>query len=136
VGAPTGWQLTPGLHSVIKPVVGATKLIVDMAPFAVTGPVHEAKRLQAAAIAHDRYPNYHLLSITSGTFHGWSAATWTFTWRPVNGSRIHVTKIIFTAQTPAGPQPYVLTMSVHVAHMAAAAKVFTVAMRTFRRLPR
>jgi len=135
MAAPTGWQLTPGLHSVIKPVPGSTKLMVDMSPFAVAGPVHEAKRLQAAAIARNRYPNYHLLSITSGIFHGWSAATWTFKWRPVNGSRIHVTKIIFTAHTSAGPQPYVLTMSAHVAQMAAAAKVFTVAKRTFRRLP-
>lgn len=135
MGAPTSWQLSPGLVSVIRPATGSTKLVVDMAAFAVAGPLREAKRLQAAAIAHDKYPNYHLLSITSGTFHGWTAATWTFKWRPVNGSRIHVTKIIFTAQTTAGPQSYVLTMSAHVAQMATATKIFAVAKRTFRRLP-
>src|SRR5258706_11845295 len=38
------------------------------------------------------------------------AAAWAFWWKPVNGARIVVTKIIFTAQTTAGPQPYILSM--------------------------
>ena len=135
LGAPSAWLLTPGRHSVIKPLLGNSKLIVDMAAFAVAGPVREAKRLQAAAIAHNRFANYHLLSITRRTFHGWPAATWTFWWKPANAARIEVTRIIFTAHTSAGPQPYVLSMSAPAPHIAAATKVFTVAKHTFRPLP-
>ncbi len=66
---------------------------------------------------------------------GGPAATWTFWWEPASGARIDVTKLIFTAQTSAGPQPYVLSMSAPAPQAAAAAKVFTVAKGTFRPLP-
>ncbi|MGN6791689.1 MAG: protein kinase domain-containing protein [Streptosporangiaceae bacterium] len=135
LGAPSTWQLTPGLHSVIKAPAGNSRLMVDMAPFAVARPVRAARRLQAAAIAHKRYRDYHPLSISPRTFHGWSAAAWTFWWKPANAARIDVTKIIFTAQTSAGSQPYVLSMSAPASHIAAANKVFAVAMNTFRPLP-
>ena len=135
LAAPGSWLLAPGLQTVLKPQAGKARLIVNMAPFAVPGPVREARRLQAAAIAHKRYRDYHLVSITKRTFHGWQAATWTFWWKPANAARIDVTKLIFTAQTSAGPQPYVLSMSAPAPHAAAAAKVFTVAKRTFRPLP-
>ncbi|HEX5190874.1 MAG TPA: serine/threonine-protein kinase [Streptosporangiaceae bacterium] len=135
LAAPSPWVLNPGPQTVIKPQSGKARLIVDMAPFAVPGPVREARRLQAAAIAHTRYRDYHLISITKRTFHGWPAATWTFWWKPANAARIDVTKLIFTAQTSAGPQSYVLSMSAPAAHAAAAAKVFTVAKQTFRPLP-
>ena len=135
LAAPSAWLLTPGLHSVIKPLVGNSRLIVDMAPFAVTRPVREARRLQAAAIAHNRYRDYHLVSIAARTFHGWAAATWDFWWKPAGGARIDVTKIIFTAHTSAGPQPYVLSMSAPAPHIAAATRVFRIAKRTFKPLP-
>ena len=135
LAAPGSWLLAPGLQTVLKPQAGKARLIVNMAPFAVPGPVREARRLQAAAIAHKRYRDYHLVSITKRTFHGWQAAAWTFWWKPANAARIDVTKLIFTAQTSAGPQPYVLSMSAPAPHAAAAAKVFTVAKRTFRPLP-
>jgi tRNA A-37 threonylcarbamoyl transferase component Bud32 len=135
LAAPGSWLLTPGLHSVIKPLLGNSKLMVDMASFAVAGPVREARRLQSAAVAHHRFRNYHLVSISRRTFHGWPAATWTFWWKPASGARIDVTKIVFTAQTAAGPQPYVLSMSAPAPHVGAADKVFTVAKRTFKPLP-
>jgi hypothetical protein len=135
LGAPSAWLLTPGLHSVIKAPTQRSKVMVDMAPLAVARPVRAARRLQAAAIAHNRYRDYHLLSISSRTFHGWPAATWTFWWKPADAARIDVTKIIFTAQTSAGPQPYVLSMSAPAPHIASAMNVFAVAMRTFRPLP-
>ncbi len=135
LAAPTAWLLTPALHTVIRPQAGSSKLMIDMAPFAVSAPLREARRLQASAIAHKRYRNYHLVSIAGGTFHTWPAATWTFWWRPANGARIDVTEIIFTAHTSAGPQPYVLSMSAPATHAAAAAKIFNVAKRTFRPLP-
>jgi eukaryotic-like serine/threonine-protein kinase len=135
LAAPSSWLLSPGLQTVIKPQAGKARLIVDMAPFAAPGPVREARRLQAAAIAHKRYRYYHLVSITKRTFHGWPAATWTFWWKPANAARIDVTKLLFTAQTSAGPQPYVLSMSAPAPHAAAAAKVFTIAKQTFRTLP-
>jgi eukaryotic-like serine/threonine-protein kinase len=135
LAAPSSWVLTPGLQSVIKPKPATSRLMVDMAPFAVAGPVGEARRLQAAAIAHHKFRNYHLISITHRAFHGWPAATWSFWWKPVSSARIQVTKLIFTARTAAGPQPYVLSMSAPVPHLAAATKVFSVAKRTFRPLP-
>jgi eukaryotic-like serine/threonine-protein kinase len=135
LGAPSSWLLTPGLHAVIKSSVGNIKLMVDMAAFAVTKPVREAKRLQAAAIAHSKYRNYHLVSITPRRFHGSAAATWIFWWKPTSTTRRDVTKIIFTAQTSAGPQPYVLTMSAPVRLVASATKPFNLAKYTFRPLP-
>ena len=135
LGAPSSWLLTPGLHAVIKSSVGNIKLMVDMEAFAVTKPVREAKRLQAAAIAHSKYRNYHVVSITPRRFHGWAAATWTFWWKPTSTTRRDVTKIIFTAQTSAGPQPYVLTMSAPARLVASATKPFNVAKYTFRPLP-
>ena len=135
LAAPSSWLMTPGLHTFIKPPGGRARLIVDMAPFAVPRPVREAHYLQAAAIAHNKYRRYHLVSISSRMFHGWSAAAWAFWWKPVNGARIVVTKIIFTAQTTAGPQPYILSMSAPATHLAAASQVFRVARRTFTPLP-
>ncbi len=135
LGAPSSSLLTPGLHAVIKSSVGNIKLMVDMAAFAVTKPLREAKRLQAAAIAHSKYRSYHLVSITPRRFHGWAAATWTFWWKPTSTTRRDVTKIIFTAQTTAGPQPYVLTMSAPARLVASATKAFNVAKSTFRPLP-
>ncbi|HEX9552895.1 MAG TPA: protein kinase [Streptosporangiaceae bacterium] len=135
LAAPSSWLMTPGLHTFIKPPGGRARLIVDMAPFAVQRPVREAHYLQAAAIAHNKYRRYHLVSISSRMFHGWSAAAWAFWWKPVNGARIVVTKIIFTAQTTAGPQPYILSMSAPATHLAAASQVFRVARRTFTPLP-
>jgi tRNA A-37 threonylcarbamoyl transferase component Bud32 len=135
LGAPSSWLLTPGVHAVIKSSVGNIKLMVDMAAFAVAKPVREAKRLQAAAIAHSKYRNYHLVSITPRRFHGSAAATWIFWWKPTSTTRRDVTKIIFTAQTSAGPQPYVLTMSAPVRLVASATKPFNLATYTFRPLP-
>ncbi len=135
LAAPSSWLMTPGLHTFIKPPGGRARLIVDMAPFAVQRPVREAHYLQAAAIAHNKYRRYHLVSISSRMFHGWPAAAWAFWWKPVNGARIVVTKIIFTAQTTAGPQPYILSMSAPATHLAAASQVFRVARRTFTPLP-
>jgi hypothetical protein len=109
--------------------------MVDMAAFAVVKPVREAKHLQAAAIAHSKYRNYHLVSITPRRFHGSTAATWAFWWKPTSTTRRDVTKIIFTAQTSAGPQPYVLTMSAPARLVASATKPFNVAKYTFRPLP-
>ncbi len=135
LAAPSSWLMTPGLHTFIKPPGGRARLIVDMAPFAVPRPVREAHHLQAAAIAHNKYRRYHLVSISSRMFHGWPAAVWAFWWKPVNEARIVVTKIIFTAQTTAGPQPYILSMSAPATHLAAASQVFRVARRTFTPLP-
>ena len=135
LAAPSSCLLTPGLHSVIKSSVGNIKLMVDMAPFAVAKPLREARHLQAAAIAHHKYRNYHLVSITPRKFHGWAAATWIFWWKPTSTTRRDVTKIIFTAHTSAGPQPYVLTKSAPARFIASATKPFNVAKSTFRPLP-
>jgi hypothetical protein len=135
LAAPTVWLLTPGLQTFIKRPAGKAMLIVNMAPFAVQGPLREARHLQASAIAHHTYRRYHLLSISSRTFHSWPAATWAFWWKPVNGARIVVTKIIFTAQTSAGSQPYILSRSARGTYLTAANQVFQVAKSTFTPLP-
>jgi len=106
-----------------------------MAPFAVQGPLKEAKYLQASAIAQHRYRRYHLVSILAQRFDGWPAASWTFWWKPLIRPRIDVTAIIFTAQTSAGPQPYVLSMSAPDAQAAYASHVLRIAVRTFTPLP-
>jgi hypothetical protein len=106
-----------------------------MAPFAVSNPVREARHLQASAIAHNKYRRYHLVSISSRMFHGWPAAAWAFWWKPLNRARVVVTKIIFTAQTTAGSQPYILSISAPVTHVTAASQVFRVARQTFMPLP-
>jgi len=121
----------PGLQTYIRPVLGAARLGVDMAAFAVQAPVKEAQRLQASAIAHRRFRRYHLISILAQRFHGWPAASWTFWWKPLDRPRIDVTEVIFTAGTSAGPQPYILSMSAPATHAASASHVFRIAMRTF-----
>lgn len=136
LATPSSWLLTPGLHTRIAPLVGAIRLGVDMAPFAVQWPVKEARHLQAQAIAANRYPGYRLVSILAMRFHGSAAATWTFSWKPaLSSSRTDVTAVIFTAKTTAGPQPYVLSISAPAPHAAWASYVLRVAMRTFTPLP-
>ena len=135
LAAPAAWLITPGLQTYIGPALGSARLGIDMAPFAVQAPVREARRLQAAAITHHRYRGYHLVSIVGITFHGWPAASWTFWWKPLTSPRTDVTAIIFTAQTSAGPQPYILSMAAPAAHAASASHVLRIALRTFTPLP-
>ena len=135
LAAPAAWLITPGLQTDISPALGHARLGIDMAPFAVPAPVREARRLQASAIAHHRYRGYHLVSIMGITFHGWPAASWTFWWKPLTSPRIDVTEIIFTAQTSAGRQPYILSMAAPAAHAASASHVLRIALRTFTPLP-
>jgi hypothetical protein len=127
--------MTPGLQTYITPVLGAARLGVDLAPFAVQAPVREARRLQASAIARHRYRSYHVLSIVAITFHGWPAASWTFWWKPLASPRTDVTEIIFTARTSAGPQPFIVSMAAPATHAAGASHVLRIALRTFTPLP-
>jgi hypothetical protein len=127
--------MTPGLQTAIDPQLGSALLGVDMAPFAVQAPFQQARHLQASAIAHRRYRRYHLVSILAIRFHGWPAASWTFWWKPLTSSRIDVTEIIFTAQTSAGTQPYIVSMSAPATHATSASHVLRIAMRTFTPLP-
>ena len=135
LAAPAAWLMTPGVQTYVRPPLGGARLEVNMAAFAAPGPVKEARYLQASAIAHHRYRRYHLVSILAQRFHGWPAASWTFWWKPLNRPRRDVAEIIFTAQTTAGPQPYILSMSAPAAHVAYASQVMRVAMRTFSALP-
>lgn len=136
LATPASWLLTPGLHTYIAPLVGAIRLGVNMAPFAVQWPVKEARHLQAQAIASNRYPGYRLVSILATRFHGFAAATWIFSWKPpLSSSRTDVTAVIFTAKTSAGPQPYVLSISAPAPRAACASRVMRVAMKTFTPLP-
>jgi hypothetical protein len=136
LAAPAAWMMTPGLVTIIKPTAGSARMRINLTPFAVQGPVREARHLQAVAVAAHRYPHYHLVSILAITFHGRPAATWQFWWRP-NGSAVavDVSEVIFTAKTSAGPQPYVLLMSAPATRAGWASGIFRVAMRTFRPLP-
>jgi eukaryotic-like serine/threonine-protein kinase len=131
LAAPATWLITPGIQTYLRPTFGGGRLEVNMAAFAAAGPVKEARYLQASAIAHHRYRRYHLVSILAQRFHGWPAASWTFWWKPLNRPRRDVAEIIFTAQTTAGPQPYILSMAAPAAQAAAASHVMRIAMRTF-----
>jgi len=102
-----------------------------MAAFAEPGPFKEAKYLQAKAIAHHRYRRYHLVSLLAQRFHGRPAAWWTFWWKPPDRPRRDVAAIIFIAQTTAGSQPYILSMSAPAGQAAYASHVMRIAMRTF-----
>jgi hypothetical protein len=109
---------------------------VNMAQFAVQGPFREAHHLQAVAIAQHTYRDYHLVSIVAITFRGRPAATWSFWWKPsVLAKPIDVTKLIYTANTSAGPQPYVLSMAAPAPSASYASHVMHVGMRTFVPLP-
>jgi hypothetical protein len=136
LAAPTRWEMIPGLVTTIRPVVGAAHMKINLSPFAVQGPVREARRLQAMAVATHRYPHYHLTTILATGFHGRPAAIWQFWWRPYSSLvAVDVTEVIFTAKTPAGPQPYVLLMSAPATRAGWASAIFRVAMRTFTPLP-
>jgi hypothetical protein len=127
--------MTPGLLTRFQPPTGVARLRVTMAAWAVHGPVREARHLQAVAIATHLYPRYHLLSILATTFRGRPAATWSFWWRPAPGApAIDVVDLMYTALTPAGPQPYILSISAPAPRARWASHIFGVAMRTFRPL--
>lgn len=136
VAAPAAWVMTPGLNTVIKPANGPVRLDINMGTWPIAGPVKEAKRRQAAAIAKHKYRLYHLVSIVGARFHGWPAARWTFSWQPANAlSPTDVTELLFTAQTFDGPQQYVMWVSAPSPKEAGALSRFHVAMRTFKALP-
>lgn len=136
LAAPNTWALIPGVTSTIKPSAGGMHMTVDMAPLAVPSPFKDARHLQAAAIMNHTYRAYHLISILAVTFHGRPAATWTFWWKPsVQAKAIDVTKLIYTANTSGGPQPYILTMASSAPGANLAAHILHVAMRTFKPLP-
>ncbi len=136
LAAPAAWLLTAGLDSYLQPPRGGARLGVDMALFAYQWPVLEARYLQATALAAGKYRDYHLISILATRFRGTSAATWTFWWKPASAiDRIDVTEVIFTAKTPAGPQPYIVSIGAPAPHASWAARVLRVALRTFTPLP-
>ena len=136
LAAPVHWQMTPGLVTVFKPPLGSARMKVNMTPFAVHGPVRQARHAQAVAIANHRYPHYHLVSILAVTFHGHPAATWTFWWRPIASVvAVDVSEVFFTVRTAAGQQDYVLLMSAPATRASWASEIFRVAMRTFQPLP-
>lgn len=128
--------MTPGLNTVIKAPKNGVQLDINMATWAVAGPVKEAKRLQAAAKANNKYPNYQLGSITATRFRGRAAARWTFSWQSVTALHpTDVTKLLFTVQTYEGPQQYIMSISAPSPHAASALSKFQVATRTFKALP-
>jgi len=127
--------MIPGLVTTFRPLLGPGRLVVSLAPFAVQGPVREARHLQAQAIAQHWWPRYHLVSILAVTFHGRPAAMWTFWWRAKPGvAATDVVKLLYTAKTLVGPQSYVLTIAAPAPRAAWASHIFRVAMRTFRPL--
>ncbi|HWF79202.1 MAG TPA: protein kinase [Streptosporangiaceae bacterium] len=136
IAAPAAWVMTPGLNTVIKAPKNGVQLDINMATWAVAGPVKEAKRLQAAAKANNKYPNYQLGSITATRFRGRAAARWTFSWQSVTALHpTDVTKLLFTVQTYEGPQQYIMSISAPSPHAASALSKFQVATRTFKALP-
>jgi len=136
VAVPTPWLVIPGLVTTFKPLLGPGRLVVSMTPFAVQGPVREARHLQAQALVRHLWPHYHLVSILAVTFRSRPAAMWTFWWRSRPGvAATDVVKLLYTARTKVGPQPYILTISAPAPRAAWANHIFRVAMRTFRPLP-
>ena len=136
IAGPAQWGMTAGLNTVIEPANGAARLSINMGTWPIAGPVKEAKRRQAAAIANHKYRRYHLVSIVGTKFRGWPAARWIFSWQPANALHpTDVTELLFTAETYEGPQQYVMSISAPSPREAWALSKFHVAMRTFRALP-
>jgi eukaryotic-like serine/threonine-protein kinase len=135
LAGPEAWAVNPGLNTVIKPASGPGKLDVNMATWAVKGPVRQARRLQAKARAAGKYRRYHLVSISGTKFDGWPAARWTFWWQPKAGGIIDVTMLLFTAQTWEGPQQYILLISSPDSQRSTALSIFQTAKNTFKPLP-
>jgi len=128
--------MTPALDTVIKPVTSAVRLTINMATWPVAGPVKEARREQAVATAHGRYPSYQLIAIVATRFHGWPAARWTFWWQAATAvNPTEVTALFFTAQTSQGPQQYVMSVSAPLPRESWAQAKFHEAMATFKPLP-
>ncbi len=128
--------MTPGLNTVIRPVNGPGRLDVNLTQWPVTGPIPEARHLQAVATARHKYPRYQLISMVATRFRGWPAARWTFWWQPTFAANpIEVTELLFTAQTWQGPQQYIMWISAPQPRIGWALNIFHVAMRTFKVLP-
>ncbi len=136
IAAPAAWVMSPGLNTLIYPVAGAVRLDINLGQWPVSAPVKEAKHLQAVDIAHHRYRQYQLISIVATRFRGAPAARWTFWWQPASAvNPTEVTELLFTAETYAGPQQYIMWMSAPLPRVSWALEIFHVATRTFKVLP-
>jgi hypothetical protein len=136
IAVPAQWQAHVRGQSVyLEPPGGGAGIEVSLAPFTAAQPATEARQEQAAAIAAGQYPGYRRTAIEPTKFRGQAAAAWRFTWRPGTLARTTVLRVLVTLPTPAGAQPYALTVSAPALHFPAARKVFDTALTTFRPLP-
>jgi protein kinase-like protein len=136
IAVPAQWQAhVQGQTAELETAAGGEGIEVSLAPFAAAQPAAQARVEQAAAITAGQYPGYHRTAIEPAKFRGRIAAAWRFTWRSGTLSRTTVLTVLVTLPTPAGAQPYALSVSAPTLRFPAARRVFDTALPTFRPLP-
>ncbi|WP_344056934.1 serine/threonine-protein kinase [Sphaerisporangium rubeum] len=78
-----------------------TYLLVDTTPWTAERPVDALRAVARESTARGWLPGYRLVGLTAGSFMGWQAADWEFTWRMKTGTA-HVMDRAFV--TPDGRQ--------------------------------
>jgi eukaryotic-like serine/threonine-protein kinase len=136
IAVPAQWQAhVSGQEVELEPPAGGEGIEVSLAPFTAAQPAAQARREQAAAIAAGQYPGYRRTAIEATEFRGRAAAAWRFTWRSGAIARTTVLTVLVTLPTPAGAQPYALSVAAPTLRFPAARKVYDTALTTFRPLP-
>ncbi|MEO3814789.1 hypothetical protein ABGB17_37820 [Sphaerisporangium sp. B11E5] len=90
----------------------ASYLLVDTTPWTDPRPVDALRTVARESNERGWLPGYRLIELTPGSFMGWPAADWEFTWRMKSGTA-HVVDRAFV--TPDGRQ---FTLYWHTRHDA------------------
>jgi tRNA A-37 threonylcarbamoyl transferase component Bud32 len=132
IAVPDSWQVTrQGLITYLASPAGSARVEINLTPFTFADPVREARLQQREAIRQDQFPGYGPRGILPGTFRGAADAAWRFTWRPGTG-RMSALDILTVLDTPAGEQPYALSVSAPRPDALAADDVFLQMLQTFQ----
>jgi len=135
IAVPDAWQATTqGLITYLASPAGNARAEINLTPFTFADPVREARLQQREAIRQDQFPGYGARGILPGTFHGAADAAWRFIWRPGTGW-MSALDLLTVLATPAGEQPYAMSVSAPRPDAAAADDVFLQMLQTFQPAP-
>jgi hypothetical protein len=109
IAAPSNWTAsTSGHQTYLKSPSGNVQVLVDLTPHTYPNDmVAEARYIRAQALAEHHFPGYRDIQVAATPVRGTHGAFWKFTWLN-DGVRQEVLDLLFTMQTPAGPQSYAL----------------------------
>jgi hypothetical protein len=139
IGMPSGWQQSvTALAAHLNLPARTFHLTVDLAPWALAGPVAEADHLELLAAKAD--PGFRLVGLGAigfravGGYKAAPAAELKFRWTKASTGSVTELVVLVTLGTKSGPQPYAFTLTAPTATFGSASGILLKAMPTFRPL--